>query len=193
MGKVFAEITMSLDGFIAGPGISNEQPMGVNGEKLHEWIFGKATEADKQWMDELVKTSGAVITGNHTYRIAIDGPWRGVTPFPAPAIVVCHAVPSKTVKGFEYITGGIHEALDRATAVAKEKNIWIMGGAAVIQQYIKAGLVDELRLHIAPILLMQGTRLFDNTGISPVELIKEKVTETPGALHMVFRFENSEK
>ncbi|HEV7782915.1 MAG TPA: dihydrofolate reductase family protein [Chitinophagaceae bacterium] len=188
MGKVFAEITMSLDGFIAGPGISDKQPMGASGEKLHEWMFDKTTEADKQWLDELVKTSGAVIIGHHTYRTAINDAWGGVTPFNAPAFVVCHEVPSQTLKGFDHITGGIHKALDRATAVAKEKNIWIMGGAGVIQQYIRARLVDELRLHIAPLLLQQGTRLFDNTGTDAVELIREKVTETPGALHTVFRF-----
>jgi dihydrofolate reductase len=188
MGKVFAEITMSLDGFVAGPGISNEQPMGVNGSKLHEWIFDKATNADKQWLDELVKTSGAVIAGHHTYRTAIDDAWGGVSPFSVPAFVLCHAAPSKMVKSFEYITGGIHEAVNKAKETAKEKNIWIMGGANVIQQYIKAGLMDELRLHIAPLLLMQGTKLLDNLSMEPVELIKEKLSETPGAIHTVFRF-----
>jgi dihydrofolate reductase len=188
MGKIIAGITMSLDGFIAGPHISNAQPLGANGEKLHEWVFGKATEADKKIVDEGIRAAGAVIAGNHTYRTAIDGGWGGVTPFEAPAFILCHAVPSRQVKGFEYITGGIHAALDRAKETAKEKNIWIMGGANVIQQYIKAGLADELRLHIAPILLMQGTRLFENTGIGPLELVKEKVVETAAVLHTVFRF-----
>ena len=188
MGKVFAEITMSVDGFIAGPGISSEQPMGINGPKLHEWLFAKATDADKQWLDELVKTSGAVITGNHTYRTAIEDAWGGESPFIVPAFVLCHTAPAKTIKGFEYVTGGMHEALKKAKEAAKEKNIWVMGGANVIQQYIKAGLVDELRLHIAPVLLVQGTRLFDNIGIDPIELIKQKLTDTQAAVHAVFRF-----
>jgi dihydrofolate reductase len=187
MGKVFAEITMSLDGFIAGPNITNQQPMGANGPALHEWMFEKSTNADKQWLDELVQTSGAVITGNHTYRTAIDDAWGGGSPFIAPAFVLCHFVPSKKIEGFAYITGGIHQALELAKEAAKEKNTWIMGGANIIQQYIKAGLVDELRIHIAPVLLMQGTRLFDNAGTGPVELIKEKTTETPAAIHAVFR------
>ena len=187
MGKTFAEITMSLDGFIAGPGISNRQPMGANGDKLHEWLFAKATNADKQWMDELLKTTGAVITGNYTYATAIDEAWGGSSPFIVPAFVLCHVAPSNPVEGFTYITGGINEALDLAKKTAGEKNVWIMGGANIIQQYIKAGLVDELRIHIAPVLLMQGTRLFDNTGIDPLELINESVTATPAAVHTVFR------
>ena len=136
MGKIFAEITMSLDGFIAGPGVSNQQPMGANGDKLHEWIFGKATDADKRWMDELLQTTGAVITGNHTYITAIDEAWGGGSPFIVPAFVLCHVVPSKQVAGFSYITGGIREALKQAKETAGEKNIWIMGGASIIQQYI---------------------------------------------------------
>jgi dihydrofolate reductase len=179
---------MSLDGYIAGPGISNQQPLGAKGELLHEWLFTKSTPADKQWLDELLQTTGAVITGNHTYATAINEAWGGGSPFNSPAFVLCHKVPSKQVNGFTYITGGIHEALRLAKEAAGEKNIWIMGGANIIQQYIKEGLADELRIHIAPVLLMQGTRLFDNTGIDPVELIKESVTESAAAVHTVFRF-----
>jgi dihydrofolate reductase len=187
MGKIIAGITMSLDGFIAGPDISNQQPMGAKGELLHEWIFAKATTADKQWMDEFLQTTGAVITGNHTYSTAIGEAWGGATPFNSPAYVLCHSVPAKQVNGFYYITGGIHEALKLAKEAAREKNVWIMGGANVIQQYIKSGLTDELRIHIAPVLLMRGTKLFENTGVDPVELIKERITETPAAIHTVFR------
>ena len=155
---------------------------------LHEWIFNKATETDKQWVDDLVKSSGAVITGNHTYTIAIDDAWKGISPFDAPAFVLCHRVPAKKVDGFTYVTGGIHEALKLAKETAAEKNVWIMGGANTIQQYLKAKLVDELRIHIAPVLLMQGTRLFDNIGHDMVELVKKSVTETPAVLHSVFTF-----
>ena len=83
---------------------------------------------------------------------------------------------------------GTHEALNLAKETAGERNVWIMGGANTIQQYVKAKLVDELRIHIAPVLLMQGTRLFDNTGYDMVELVKKSVTETPAALHLVFTF-----
>ena len=186
MGKLIAEITMSLDGFIAGPDISNSQPLGVNGERLHDWIFGKATDTDKKILEETVNSVGAVIVGNHTYRTAIDDAWEGATPFAAPAFVVCHELPLKKVEGFAYVNTGIDEALTLARLAAAGKNIWVMGGANIIQQYIKADLVDELRIHIAPLLLMQGTRLFENSGTEPVELIRESVQETPGALHAVF-------
>jgi dihydrofolate reductase len=188
MGKVIAEMTMSLDGYIAGPGISSKQPMGTNGQKLHEWIFNKAIAADRQWVDDLRKSSGAVITGNHTYTTAIDDAWEGISPFDAPAFVLCHSVPQNQVDEFTYVTAGIHEALKLAKETAAEKNVWVMGGANTIQQYLKAKLVDELRIHIAPVLLMQGTRLFDNTGHDMVELVKKSVTETPAALHLVFTF-----
>ena len=186
MGNVIAEITMSLDGFIAGPGISNKQPLGMNGERLHDWIFGKATDADKKILADTMNSIGAVIVGNHTYTTAIDEAWEGLTPFTAPAFVVCHAIPAKKVDGFTHVSSGIHEALALARQAAAEKDIWVMGGANIIQQYIKAGLVDELRIHIAPLLLMQGTKLFENTGTEYLELVRESVQETPGALHTVF-------
>jgi len=188
MGKVIAEITMSLDGFIAGPGISRKDPMGINGQRLHEWIFDKATEKDKAMISGIINSSGAVITGNHTYTTAIDEAWAGASPFDAPAFVICHTAPAKRIEGFVYVTSGIVEALALARRQAGEKNCWIMGGANIIQQYIKAGLIDELHLHVAPILLAGGTRLFENTGTAPIELIHDAVTTTPGALHTIFRF-----
>ena len=186
MGKVIAEITMSLDGFIAGPGISSKEPMGTNGQRLHEWIFGKATDTDKALLAEVMNSYGAVITGNHTYSTAIDNAWEGVSPFTVHAFVLCQNVPPKKVRGFSYVTNGIDEALNLSRKTAGEKDVWVMGGAGVIQQYINAGLIDELRLHIAPLLLMKGTRLFENGSVGPIELIREPVIETPGALHTVF-------
>lgn len=188
MGKVIAEITMSLDGFIAGPCISKKQPMGINGQLLHQWIFGLATDKDKAMMRDTRNNTGAVITGNHTYTTAIDEAWEGVSPFEAPAFVICHRPPVKKVKGFTYVTGGTVEALQLARQSAGEKNCWIMGGANIIQQCLQAGLIDEFHLHIAPILLKQGTRLFENIGNEPLELRKTTVSETPGALHTLFYF-----
>ena len=188
MAKVIAEITMSLDGFIAGPGISSKEPMGINGQVLHEWIFDKATDKDKAMLAEIINNTGAVITGNHTYTTAIDEAWAGASPFDAPAFVICHQPPVKKVDGFIYLTAGIREALQLAKQTAGEKNVWIMGGANIIQQYLGAKLVDELHLHLAPVLLKRGTRLFENIGAEPIELIKAAVTQTPGAMHTVFHF-----
>ncbi len=188
MPKVIAEITMSLDGFIAGPGISSKEPMGINGQVLHEWIFDKATDKDKAMLAELMNNTGAVITGNHTYRTAIDEAWAGASPFDAPAFVICRTPPVKKVDGFIYVTAGIHEALHLARQTAGKKNVWIMGGANIIQQYLSTGMIDELHLHIAPLLLKQGKRLFENIGAEPMELIKGAVSQTPGAMHTVFHF-----
>jgi len=186
MGKIIAEITMSLDGFTAGPDVTNKDPMGINGESLHDWMFAKATATDKAMLAELIGNTGAVVLGHRTYSVGMD-PWGGVSPFKAAAFVLCHKVPAKPVSGFEYVTGGIDEALMKARKAADQKNIWVMGGANVIQQYLKAGLIEEFRLHIAPMLLMRGTRLFDNVGSDPAQRVKESVTETPGAVHMLFR------
>ena len=179
---------MSLDGFIAGPEISSKEPMGINGQVLHEWIFDKATDKDKAMLADLMNNAGAVITGNHTYLTAIDEAWVGASPFDAPAFVICHVPPVKKVEGFIYVTAGIHESLKLAKQTVGEKNVWIMGGANIIQQYLAAGLVDELHLHITPVLLKQGTRLFENIGAEPMELTKGAASQTPGAMHTVFHF-----
>lgn len=186
MGKIIAEITMSIDGFIAGPHISTKYPMGINGELLHEWLFAKATAADKAMLAEVTDSTGAVILGHHTYSIGLD-PWGGISPFKATAFVLCHQPPSKPVRGFEYVMGGINEALVKAKKTAGDKNVWVMGGANVIQQYLKADAIEEFRLHIAPVLLMKGTRLFDNIGNDIAQWVKESVMETPGAVHMRFK------
>jgi dihydrofolate reductase len=187
MQKVIAEITMSIDGFIAGPAISKEQPMGENGPLLHEWIFDKATDDDREWLEELTNNAGAVICGHHTYDTAIDDAWEGANPFAVPTLVVCHAAPAQAVEGFVYVTGGIEPALEQARQIAGNKNVWIMGGASIIQQYLKAGLVDELRLHIAPVLLGRGTRLFDDKDEQVTVVESVSISKTPGAVHLVWR------
>ncbi len=187
MGKVIAEITMSLDGFIAGPGISKELPMGENGPLLHEWIFDKATDADREWLEELTTNAGAVICGHRTYETAIDDAWEGTSPFAVPTFVICHIAPAQKVEEFIYVTTGIEDALQQARHTAGNKNVWIMGGASIIQQYLKVNLVDELRLHIAPVLLGSGTRLFTDNDPMPTVLENGSVSETPGAVHGVWR------
>jgi dihydrofolate reductase len=187
MQKVIAEITLSIDGFIAGPGISKELPMGENGPLLHEWIFDKATDADRKWLEELTNNAGAVICGHRTYATAIEDAWEGANPFSVPTFVVCHAAPAQAVEGFVYITAGIEPALQQARQTAGDKNVWIMGGASIIQQYLKANAVDELRLHVAPVLLGSGTRLFTDNDPQPTVLENVSISETPGAVHGVWR------
>lgn len=187
MGQVVLDITMSLDGFIAGSDITLQQPMGKNGPRLHDWLFDRKTDTDVKLIGEWVASVGAVITGGRTYTIAIDDSWGGVSPFEAPAFVPTNKVPAKIVDGFTFVTDGIQSALDQAQAAAGSKNIWIMGGAGIAQEYLKAGLVDELYIHIAPILLGAGTRLFDHLAAELVELEKISSVDTPAATHLRFR------
>ncbi len=189
MNKVVSNITMSLDGFIAGAGISKAEPMGKNGIRLHDWIFKSKTDLDAELLNEVMESSGAVIVGSRTYHTAIADAWEGVSPFNVPAFVVCHQVPAAAVDGFTYITDGIESALEQAKTAAGEKNTWVMGGADIIQQYLNAKLLDSLHIHIAPVLLTNGTRLFDKIGINQVELKKIKVLDTPGATHIQYEFE----
>lgn len=186
MQKVIVEITMSLDGFIAGPDISKNNPLGKGGERLHEWIFHKKTSLDDTLTKELFARCGAVIVGGRTYTTAIDDAWGGVSPFAIPAFVLCHAIPQTKKEGFIYISEGILRALEKAKVAAGEKDVLIMGGANIIQQYIKANVFDELNLHIVPVLFKEGTRLFDLIGTERIELQKIKTLDTPAATHVYY-------
>jgi dihydrofolate reductase len=185
LGKIILDITMSLDGFIAGSDISPENPMGKGGEELHNWLFDVKTDADAAFAEGMQK-SGAVILGGTTYRIGIGEPWGGKSPFDAPAFVLIEEVPQETKPGFTYVTDGIKSALDQAQAVAGDKKIWVMGGANCIQQYLAAGLFDELHIHIAPLILTHGTKLFENIGNEAIRLKADSVVQTPGATHLVY-------
>ncbi len=111
MSIVFAEITMSLDGYVAGEDITSQQPMGNGGIRLHEWIFDKKTLVDNKLVEEFMNESGAFIVGNRTYSTAIDTGWNNRSPFSGPAFVVCHQKPSQAVEGFIYSTGSLEETL----------------------------------------------------------------------------------
>ncbi|HEY3430113.1 MAG TPA: dihydrofolate reductase family protein [Cyclobacteriaceae bacterium] len=186
MRKVILETSMSLDGFSAGPNINPKQPLGEHGERLHDWMFGSKTDVDTKIVKEVVENSGAVIVGGTTYHDAIDGPWGGVTPFDVPAFVLTNRVPKEPRAGFTFVSDGIERVLLHARVVAGDKNVWVMGGANTIQQFIRAGLFDELRVHIAPILLGAGTRLFDQIGTEKIDLEIKEVVKTPGAVHLKF-------
>src|SRR6185295_3971503 len=114
MGKVVLDITTSLDGFIAGSQITQDQPMGVAGHRLHDWLFARKTELDGELLKEVVQNSGAVIVGGRTYTIAIEGAWEKSNPFSMPAFVVCHQVPSFRAEGFTFITDGLASAMEKA-------------------------------------------------------------------------------
>jgi dihydrofolate reductase len=199
MSKVFAGITMSLDGYVTGP---NDRPgagLGEGGERLHYWVFGgpwtyesgargEPAPVDKDYLDATFAAGGACIVGRTMYEAANgwgDDPGFGVAVF-----VVTHRPHDPLVKGdttFEFVTGGIDEALEKARGAAGDKNVIIMGGADLLRQYLEAGVVDEFVLTIAPVLLGGGKRLFE--GIARTDLVFERteVIESPFATHIRFR------
>jgi len=186
MGRVFISMSMSLDGFITRPDITREHPFGVGGEQIYAWQFDRRTEDDASVVGKLMQRTGAVIGGGRTYQLAIDGAWGSVNPFSAPVFVLSHSIPDRIVDGFTFVLDGIESALTRAKAAAGEKDVWIMGGANVAQQYLRAGLVDELNIHLAPVLLGHGIRLFENIGDGRIGLRHAGLVQTPGATHIVY-------
>jgi dihydrofolate reductase len=210
MSKVFAEISMSIDGFIAGPKPTLQDPLGQGGEQLHEWIFklkswrephgksGGETGPDDNIIKESTANTGATIMGRKMFSGG-EGPWKDDPnpdgwwgdnpPFHCPVFVLTHHA-RKTVKKeggtiFIFVTDGIESALEQAKTDAKGKDISVAGGADAIQQYIKTGLLDELQVHVVPILLGGGTPLFANLGDTKLEKIR--VIDSPLVTHLKFK------
>jgi dihydrofolate reductase len=181
MGKVVLDMAMSLDGFIAGP---NDEDEG-----LHDWYFSPSGRSGEV-IDELIKTLGAIVMGRRAYDVGdkvdgfVDNPYK-VTHF-----VLSHDVPEKAARGettFTFVTDGIESAIEQARAAAGDKDIAIGGGANTAQQYTKAGLVDEIQIHLVPVLLGEGVRLFDHIGRLSIELESTRVIASPNVTHLQFR------
>lgn len=209
MTKLTFDITMSLDGFIAGPNQTTEQPLGEGGKRLHEWVYGLrtwrekldmeggVTNRDSEILEESVATTGAVIMGRGMFGGG-DGPWdeswQGFwgdePPYHAPVFVLTHHPRATlTMKGgttFTFVTDGIASALEQARAAAGGRNVAVAGGASVAQQYLKAGLLDEFQVHVSPILLGHGTRLFDDLGAEPIGLKIIRTVESPAVTHVTY-------
>jgi dihydrofolate reductase len=198
MTKVLAGITMSLDGYITGPNDGPGAGLGEGGERLHYWVFGgpwtygsergEPAAVDQEYMDEVFSSGGAWIVGR-TMHDVVDG-WGDDPGFGVPVFVVTDRPHETVVKGdtsFEFVTGGIDDALSRARAAAQGKNVIVMGGADLLRQYLDAAVVDEFTLTIAPVLLGAGKRLFE--GLSRTDLVFERtaVIESPFATHLRFR------
>jgi dihydrofolate reductase len=187
MRNTVVEITMSLDGFVAGSNVSTGNPMGDGGEALHDWMFGAKTAADAEIIANLHRTMGAVVLGRRTFDLG-ETPWGDEPPFPVPCFVVTHRARSVLMKSgtpMTFVTDGIESALAQAKRAAGDKNVIVMGGADVATQYIRAGLIDELNLHIVHRLLGKGHRLFEGTGA--IELQKLKLVESAAATHIRFQ------
>jgi dihydrofolate reductase len=189
MGKVFADQSMSLDGFSAGPNVGMNNPMGDGGEELHGWQFrgGRRPEV----LENLFGSStGAVVVGRHTFDLG-EKPWGDDPPFHLPVSVVTHR-PNVTVtkRGgttYTFVTEGLERALAQARATAGDRDVVVLGGAAIIQQCIRAGLLDELQLHVVHIVLGGGISLFG--GLDPAGLAFERtlLIDAEGVTHLNFR------
>ena len=188
MTQVVFDITTSLDGYVTGPNDTVEQALGAGGERLHDWISATPTDADTEILGELF-ASGAVISGRRTYDNS-QGPdgWGDGPLGRVPVFVLSHSVPERIQDGaeFTFVTDGIQNALKLAREAAGDKDVYVMS-ADVAGQYLAAGLLDEIRLHVAPILLGGGRRLFDHPGLAGTELECTRVVTTPGATHLRYR------
>jgi dihydrofolate reductase len=191
MGCVRAEITMSLDGFVAAPGVSQEHPLGVGGEPLHDWLFQGAPDPDgpdRRVADEFFALTGAFILGRRTFDLG-EGPWGEDGAFGRPCFVLTTRARETLVRGptsFTFVTGGAASALAQAQVATGERDVCVMGGAATIQEFLRLGLLDELHIHIAPMLLGGGTRLFEGAGLVAATLERTWALESPYATHLRF-------
>jgi dihydrofolate reductase len=212
MAKLTLNISMSLDGFIAAPNQTLDDPLGEGGEALHEWVVrlkswreahgrsGGETNASSEVVDEVQRSAGATVMGRRMFSGGqgpweddpkADGWWGDEPPFGHPVFILTHHAREPVAKQggttFTFVTGGIEAALEQARDAAGDKDVAVGGGANVAQQYLKAGLLDELQIHLVPILLGGGVRLFDDLGAERIELEPTRVVEAPGVTHLKYR------
>ena len=195
MSNVALDVTMSLDGFVTAPNDGPGRGLGDDGEVLHYWVFGgpwsydersrgEATGVDKQVLDDAMQ-AGAAVVGRRVYDIT-NG-WGGSSPFGMSCLVVTHRVDEAPdpASGFEFVEG-VEAAIDRAGEIAGEKDVVIGGGASIAQQALQAGRVDELHVHVAPVILGAGRTLFGQLG-TRLHLERTRIRESPYATHIDFR------
>jgi len=189
MAKLTAIISMSLDGFITDPNASVGTPLeGNDPGRLHDWMFDAKTDADAEVVAELYASTGAVLIGKRMFDPGFE-PWGDPPPFGMPVFVLTHQarepMPMQGGTTYNFVTD-IDAGLDQARAAAGVKNVSIWGGGNIIREYLKAGLVNEMEIHLVPILLGDGVRLFDDPTLAGIELKRIRCIETPGATHLRF-------
>ncbi|GAA3122258.1 dihydrofolate reductase family protein [Planomonospora alba] len=190
MSKVIFDISMSLDGFVTASDIRPDEPMGVGGQRLHAWAMG-GDERGREILARGAAGIGAVIAGRRTYDTSL--PWWGADgptgPARLPLLVVTHRVPEKVPDGgvYRFVTDGIDSALRQARQAAGGKDVTVMGGADVARQFIRADLIDEIQIHLVPVLFGGGTRLFEHLGDGHIRLEPAEVVESSEATHLRYR------
>ncbi len=200
MGKVTFNISMSLDGFVAGPNDSPENSLGDGGDRLFKWYFSGDTEIpisdgkmvlkvssqSAEIMKEAMASYGAGVWGRRTFDIA--GAWGGHPPG-SPCFIVTHTVVAEWVKPgspFTFVTDGVENAIRQAKGAAGDKDV-VVCTASILQQCLQAGLMDEIHVDVAPILLGSGVRLFDHLGTKSIELECMRAVKAPGVTHLAYR------
>jgi len=211
MSKLRLNISMSLDGYVAGPNQSEENPLGIGGEQLHEWVVplrafrethgkeGGEVNASTPIVEGHFENVGATVMGRNMFGGG-PGPWGDEQwtgwwgddpPFHHPVFVLTHHArePVEMQGGttFHFVTDGIESALRQAKEAAGDKDVSLGGGASAAQQYLAAGLVDEMLISVVPVILGDGARLFDNLGDSEIELEQVSAVEAPGVTHIRYR------
>ncbi|MEV6979798.1 dihydrofolate reductase family protein [Sphaerisporangium sp. NPDC051017] len=179
MGTVVLDITMSLDGFVATPDHDTD--------RLHAWVFSDTEQTVfGPEVRELMETSwtGAVVAGRRTYEVA--GGWAGDPPVPVPYFVVSHDVPDDAGPRFTFVTDGVRGAVEKARAAAGGGGVYVMGGPDIARQCLDEGLLDEIRIHLVPVLLGEGIRLFGPLGAGPLELGTPRVREFPARTELTY-------
>jgi dihydrofolate reductase len=213
MTAILHEISMSLDGYVAGPNPSMDDPLGEGGEQLHEWVVGLKewrephgleggeTNADSEVFAESLARQGAVIMGRKMFSGGegaweddpkADGWWGDEPPFHCPVFILTHHAREPVEKQggttFTFVTDGIESALEQARDAAGGKDVLVAGGADIAQQALRAGLLDELLIHVAPVFLGGGRRLFENPGDDPPKLeIARTVPSSENVTHLNYR------
>jgi dihydrofolate reductase len=210
MSQVRCHISISLDGFVAGPNQSEENPLGEGGERLHEWVVplaawreahgheGGAVNESARILEESRENVGAGVMGRNMFGPIGGGAWRGdewkgwwgdEPPYRYPVFVVTHhprdPVEMKGGTTYHFVTDGIEAALEQAKEAAGGKDVMLWGGAQVVNQYLAAGLLNVLELHVVPLLLGGGARLFDDLGPA-VRLEQVRAVEAPGVTHLKY-------
>ena len=212
MSKLRCHISTSLDGYVAGPNQSEQNPLGEGGEGLHDWVISLAAwrEAHGYQVGEVNESAriveesreniGAGVMGRNMFGPPAGGPWGDEQwtgwwgddpPYQYPVYVLTHhardPVEMKGGTTFHFVTDGLESALDQASKAAGGKDVMLWGGADVVNQYLAAGLLDELELHVVPVLLGGGARLFDNLGDADIQLEQVRAVEATGVTHLKYR------
>jgi dihydrofolate reductase len=191
MTRVIFDTSMSLDGFMTAPNVRPDAPMGDGGERLHEWAF--AHESGREYLSSAIAGAGAVIAGRRTYDLSV--PWWGADgptgPARLPVFVVTHTAPESSPEGgvYTFVTGGIEDALAQAKAAARDRVVTVMGGADIGRQFVAAGLVDEISIHLVPVVLGGGISMFE--GLGRLDLETPDVLEAPAATHLRYRLSDA--